>query len=180
MLLFNRLNSLLVKEKLFSFSLDKNRLRLQLKNLSSDWLRLHNTGLVIKGMRPLAQSRSVSACDFLTQLSLIQPKPQFLLPSSVEGHINRHTYIFHVQYTLQYRYWWCSISLVIKRFLTTSSWPKSTLNGFKQVPYRTYLIIIGTPILYKNLQCWALAPLLAPPRHWRELKKVVHVAVTLK
>ena len=46
--------SLLVKEKLFRFSLDKNRLRLQLKNLSSDWLRLHNTGLVIKGMRPLA------------------------------------------------------------------------------------------------------------------------------
>ena len=30
------------------------------------------------------------------------------------------------------------------------------------------------------LQCWALAPLLAPPRHWRELKKVAHVAVARK
>ena len=29
-------------------------------------------------------------------------------------------------------------------------------------------------------QCWALAPLLAPPRHWRELNKVAHVAVAQK
>ena len=29
-------------------------------------------------------------------------------------------------------------------------------------------------------QCWALAPLFAPPRHWRELKKVANVAVALK
>ena len=29
-------------------------------------------------------------------------------------------------------------------------------------------------------QCWALAPLLAPPRHWWKLKKVAHVAVALK
>ena len=26
-------------------------------------------------------------------------------------------------------------------------------------------------------QCWAFAPILAPPRHWRYLKKVEHVAV---
>ena len=31
-----------------------------------------------------------------------------------------------------------------------------------------------------SVQCWALAPLLAPPRHWRELRKVANVAVALK
>ena len=31
-----------------------------------------------------------------------------------------------------------------------------------------------------SVQCWALAPLLAPPRHWRELRKVATVAVALK
>ena len=37
----------------------------------------------------------------------------------------------------------------------------------------------GLPI-YSFSQCWALASLLAPPRHWRELKKEAHVAVVLK
>ena len=27
--------------------------------------------------------------------------------------------------------------------------------------------------------CWALAPLLAPPRHWLKLKKVAHVAAVV-
>ena len=31
-----------------------------------------------------------------------------------------------------------------------------------------------------SVQCWALAPLLAPPRHWRELRKVANVAVKQK
>ena len=30
------------------------------------------------------------------------------------------------------------------------------------------------------IQCWTLAPLLAPPRNRRKLKKVAHVAVALK
>ena len=29
-------------------------------------------------------------------------------------------------------------------------------------------------------QCWELTPFLAPPRHWRELKKMVHSGVEEK
>ena len=45
-------------------------------------------------------------------------------------------------------------------------------------------VVCGQTIKYstdkdKFTQCWALAPLLAPPCHWHKLKKVAHIAVAL-
>ena len=52
---------------------------------------------------------------------------------------------------------------------------------FVKLPDLTnYVLFSPEEGLARIKQCWALAPLLAPPRHWRELKKVAYVAVALK
>ena len=42
------------------------------------------------------------------------------------------------------------------------------------------LLFGASRIIRRQSDSCFLVPLLAPPRHWRELKKVAHVAVALK
>ena len=127
-----------------------SKLKLKAKRVSHKNLRNFRHFCVTKLCLGSSWARLTVRCCRFNQRSRGQPRAEIASFSSFSS-----SSVF--SFSSSFAFSFCSTS-----FSSSSSGLASSFPG----------III---VIHK--QCWALAPFKATPRHWRELKKVVHVAV---